>query len=447
MAANPQVLGAPAMFVQLVALMTLLSSGGAPLFSPTEVEAILAYWNAPGRYAVAAPTESVKSGPWQVRLTVEGSLWFWNYQMAIGAGKTPPTQAPLATGQFAAWEAWVSAKVEHDRFLAGQQASVSNAALIPSLTVPALQAPTPSGPIPPELLAALGNPPPFAAAVAPLQHTVTFDDGEPITYADRVKVGARYAYFRFPQGVMHPGTPLKSVAARELDELYAATGLTPFEQRVMRAVSRHEGGFESVNTYDTGFVSVGFIQFACLEAGGGSLGKVLLREKFDNAAAFAEDFRRYGVDADENGLLAVVDPATGAELHGPAAARKIVDDKRLIAVFQRAGKRSQAFRLAQLVTARALYYPADDAIVVTVNGQSLSGKVSDAIRSEAGMATLFDRKVNRGNIDPFREVLARVMTERGLASIGEAAKWERAIVAALKYREDFLADPGLSQPP
>jgi hypothetical protein len=62
------------------------------------------------------------------------------------------------------------------------------------------------------------------------------------------------------------------------------------------------------------------------------------------------------------------------------------------------------------------------------------------------MATLFDRKVNRGTISPFSDVLAKVMAERNLTRVADAAAYEREIVTALKYRADFLADPSLEQP-
>jgi hypothetical protein len=63
------------------------------------------------------------------------------------------------------------------------------------------------------------------------------------------------------------------------------------------------------------------------------------------------------------------------------------------------------------------------------------------------MATLFDRKVNRGSIAPFAEVVAKVMAAHGCRTPAEARKYEREIIAGLKYRVDFLTDPALSQPP
>ena len=96
--------------------------------------------------------------------------------------------------------------------------------------------------------------------------------------------------------------------------------------------------------------------------------------------------------------------------------------------------------------AKSHHWPADDPVTVTVDGQTLTGKVSDAIKSEAAMATLFDRKVNRGNISPFDEVLARIMADHHLAALADAAAYEREIVEALRYRTDFLKDSTLSQP-
>src|SRR5688500_9018087 len=59
----------------------------APLFTDAERAALVAFWNAPGRQDITAP-DAAKTGPWQVRLTPEGSTWLLGYQRAIrGAGK------------------------------------------------------------------------------------------------------------------------------------------------------------------------------------------------------------------------------------------------------------------------------------------------------------------------------------------------------------------------
>ena len=414
------------------------------VFSPQERAAIVAYWTMPGRYDIGAPPDAAAKGPWTVRLTPDASRWFWAYQRAVaGPGKPPPNTDVKAAP---AWEKWVQAKLDFDRAQAQRAADAANRAVIPGLApspVPEVPAP---GPIPPDLIEAVGNPPPFAAMVAPRRYTVVFDDGDTYAYVDHPVMRARYAYYRWDTGVMDAGTPVRQMRGSELDAIFAAAGMTASEARSCRAVSRLEGGFDAVNTYDTGWVSIGFIQCITGENGTGSLIGVLEREKADTPEAFQRDFRRFGIDVTEQGVLTVIDPSTGAELVGNEAVRKVIEDKRLTACFQKAGRRSLEFRTAQVKVAKSHYWPADDRVKISVNGQTLEFAVRDLIRSEAGMATLFDRKVNRGSSAPFADVVARIMTEKRCTSIADAARYEHEIVAALKYRTDFLADSTLSQP-
>lgn len=468
--------------LMLLVMLPLLSgaSGRAePLFSAQERTQIVRYWGAPERYRIGLPEDSARNGVWQVRLTPEASIWFLAYQRAlVGREKTPPTQDVKAGGERADWEKWVEAKLERDRWQAQQTADAANTAIrqmfneeppappmarnapsrgetrgaFSSRSARRAQAnekgasPPDPGLIPASLLEAVGNPPPFAAAVTPLQYTVTFDDGDVYRYTDHVPMRPRYAYYRFSQGTAFYGTMLRDMPDEQLDRLFTAAGMSRSDARVCKAVSRLEGGFEAVNTYDTGYISIGFIQFVTMEDGRHSLMEVLAKQKAEKPEAFRSDFRRFGIEVNADGALTVVDPATGAELTGAEAVQRVIADKRLTAVFQRAGRRSEAFRVAQIQVARQRYWPAEDPVTVQVNRRTLTGKVSDIIRSEAGMATLFDRKVNRGNIEPFAAVTARVMEKYGLRSLSEAATYEREIVAALKYRADFLADKSLSQP-
>jgi len=462
-----------AMFLLLLVGATCVRADG--LFPADERVKLVTFWNAPGRCRVGPLPDVASRGPWQVRLTPEGSTWLLKYQIAAGSAAAPPTQeATAAVSPAAAWKTWVQAKIEYDRRQAQQAADSANAALKPVLA-PALQgqpgdpvkttdpvkpldptkpagaagAPAPPpvpGPIPADLLLAAGNPPAFAAAVAPLLTTVTFDDGETLTYPSHIALPKAFAYYRFPQGTVAYGPRLTDLPQAEVDALFKTAGMTPSEQRIAFAVSKLEGGFESVNTYDTGYVSVGFIQFITHEDGKHSLAEVLLREKAEHPDDFARDFHAFGIDVTPEGVYTVVDPATGAELVGPEAVRKTVDDKRLVAVFQRAGRHSMTFRAAQIEVAKAHYWPTDDPFTIMIDGQAVTGKVSDVISSEAGIATLFDRKVNRGSIKPFEEVLTKVMTAHNVTQLKDVVPYEKEIVAGLKYRTDYLQDPNLSQP-
>lgn len=419
------------------------------VFTDVERAKIATYWNEPGRYSVSAPPEAAKTGPWQIRLTTEASIWFLAYQKAVGAARTPPTMDAAATSpDTKSWEDWVKAKVAYDRWFAQRTADAANTQVIGSSYKPLAAPETPATPghIPPSLLAAAGNPPPFAAAVTPLQYTVEFGPGETYTFQDNVPMRPRFAYYRFSKGTVAYGTPLKEMDPEELRGLYEAAGFNASEQRVMGAVSKLEGGFDAVNTYDTGCVSIGFLQFITFDHGHGSLIEVLQRERADDAEAYNADFRNLGVDVDSTGVIVVVDPGTGTELAGREAVLKAIEDKRFAAIFQRAGKRSRAFRLAQIKVAKTHYWPMDDPIKITVAGQTVEGKVSDVIKSEAGMATLFDRKVNRGSIEPITDVVGRIMADHNLTTLSAASDYEREIIQALKYRTDFLKDQTLSQP-
>jgi hypothetical protein len=430
----------------LILAICPVSGCASPCFTEAERAAVVAYWSRPERLKVSAPPEAAKTGPFVVRQTPEGSAWLLAYQRAVaGAAKMPLAQdTPGAPPE---WARWLEMKTAYDQAKAREAADSANRLL--GFKPPRREEPEtpPPGPIPGSLLEACGNPPRFAAAVAPLQATVTFEDGEAYTYTSHVSVRPGFRYFRFPQGTVAYGPAIRNLPEAERDAVFAAAGMSESEQRVVKAISKLEGGFESVNTYDTGYVSVGFIQFTTGETGQGSLCSVLATEKTNDPARFQADFRAYGVDVTDDGTLAAVDPDTGAELTGADAVRKVVEDRRLTAVFQRAGRHSIAFRVAQVLTAKSVYWPADIEVSIPLPDGPLSARAGDFIKSEAGLATLFDRKVNRGNIRPFEDEVAKVMKARGLRTAEETLPWERDIVAAMTYRVDFLSDPSLGQPP
>lgn len=421
-----------------------VASHGAPakeFFAPSERESVLDFWSAPGRYRVLLPPEAARSGAYQVRLTPEGSAWLWRYGSGLGRTKTRNLLASQPSpATINEWDAWVEGRIAYDRYLAGREASSRNGMLM------ALEAPNDPGNAPASLVASFGTPPRFAMCTRPMLHAVDFGDGLTLQFSDNPNLRSDYAYYRFSQGVMSGGTPVKQLANDEIEPLLSDAGVSGSLRKVMQAVSLLEGGFDSINTYDTGFVSVGFIQFACLTEGGGSLGGVLLRQKQDNPESFEEDFRRFGVDVSDDGKLIAMDLTTGSELFGPEAAQAMIDDKRLIAVFQRAGRSSKAFRVAQLQVAKDRYFPGNDAVTITVGDKVLAGKVSDVIKSEAGLATLMDRKVHTGNLSPLPKVLSTIAANNAVTSLSDLSAWEADIVAAMKHRRDYLSDPTLTKP-
>lgn len=418
-----------------------------PLFTKDERSAIVKYWGEPHRYEVKAPEFVKTQGPWVVRLSTEGSVWLWNFNKVRGLGKVPPTvDAGPKNEQEQAWERWISAKIASDRWSATVTALDANErATNKDLGEPPV-APADPGPMPDDLLALAGNSPNFASVVSPLDYSVTFGAQDTFRYQDNVAMRPRYAYYRFESGVVSGGTKLADLPGRELDSLFTGAQISASAQKVMKAVSGLEGGFDSVNTYDTGYVSVGFLQFATLSEGGGSLGNVLLNEKMLDSRSFQSDFRRFGIDVTADGIVSVVDPSTGAELRGPAANYKIIEDKRLTATFQFAGKRSRAFRIAQLRVAYSKFYPGLDDVTISMLKGPQTVKVGSVIRSEAGLATLMDRKVNTGKLGNLSEVLSSIAQESGATKPEDLLKHEPNIIARMKYRKDYLALADLSQP-
>jgi hypothetical protein len=402
-------------------------------FSKAERDSVMGYWANPSRYT-AVPASRLA---WQVRQTSEGSTWLWRLQRASTPDKVSPTLNVQSRN--AAWNKWIDAKIAHDYWKAGKKAAENNGQRFSE------SEPKNPGAAPADLVKAVGAVPSFAAAVKPHLHTVSFGDVK-LSYEDNVSIRPKFAYFRFEEGIRSFGTRVKTLPEAEVNALFQKAGIPTSLLRVMKAVSLLEGGFDSLNTYDTGFVSVGFIQFACLGGGSGSLGQVMLRMKQRWPQAFDANFRSFGLDVTDRGLLVAMDPTTGAEFVGEGAAKRIIADKRLAAAFQRAGQVSQEFRVAQVQVAHEMYYPAGDVFRVNFGGQTMAVRLGDVIKSEAGMATMMDRKVNTGRIAGLEAAANDLVARYNLTEPEELALFEYDLIRALEYRKNYLADPSLSGP-
>lgn len=467
----------------------------APLWTNDERKAIVAYWNAPGRCVIDDKPADL---PPRVNITTQGSQWYQKYANALPALRKADAEKMHLSEMF------VNAKLASDRSAAQERLEPSPA------NANRLDAPSNfAEKLPKDLEGSFGVAPPFYEVVQPRRYTVTFapaDAPAPFVYVDNLNfLGPKpyYAYYRSTNGVRKFGKRLAAMSGLEKAEvaaLFAGVASSPFEQHVLAAVSALEGGFDAVNTYDTGWVSIGFIQFITARSGDGSLASVLARHKQAAPADFAQTFHRFGIDVDSSRILTICDPKNGNELHGKEAVDAVINDKRLTAVWERAGS-LPGFRKAQVAIARQQYWPGDDMVSVTVqtlNEQTgkdaaptikgtyytptgstvplppdvqalfaavpekqktdptyqlffhtdvLNAKVSDLVKSEAGMATLMDRKVNRGSLGPINEVAAQIMQTNKLTQIAQLAAYEKPLIEGMKYRANYLTDPALTQPP
>jgi hypothetical protein len=412
-----------------------------PLFTQDERIAVQEYWAEPDRYVV-----KYLPLPWQAVYSSEASVWLFKFYRACSkGGRVVPTLNPTpANEQQKRWFDWINQKYEFDRARAQEAALQANNDLTDSLNSRRTIAQPSPGTCPDDLVGLAGEPPKFWVVDKPHTYTVNFGDCS-IPYKDNVFVRPKYPYFRYNIGVNSEGEPVKKLPASEMASLMTDAGLNRTESNVMTAVSQLEGGFDSVNTYDSGYVSVGLVQFATLKAGAGSLGRVLSDLKQHDPVNFQRDFRRFGVDVTENGVLSVVDIYTALEKQGYDANLQIIQDKRLVAVLQRAGQR-RPFRIAQLRVARQMFYPLSDEITVRLNGRDVKGHVGDIVRSEAALATLMDRKVNTGGLAPLNAVLTEVASAHGAARIADLAKYEAEVMRRMKYRRDFSKTLTLTQP-
>jgi hypothetical protein len=419
---------------------------------------------------VSLPQTSTHRGAWQVRATAQGSKWLYDYQRS-----QPPMDEDHAT-----WPDWIDAKMEYDRAAAAKKADVLNGhAQADSDSQEEAPADTNfgdlgsvggmedlgdiSGPnagvslngrivenpgrMPEDMKMFMnGRDVTFYAAVKPQLYKISYGGDAAVAFVDQATVPDRYLYFRSNDGVISGGTPLKTMSDDDVSNLLQRANIDPSTWHVMRAVSSLEGGFDSINTYDTGYISCGFIQFTTGASGAGSLAKVLLKEKTENAEAFGRDFRRFGIEVTDKGVLDVFDPNSDAELVGPDAVQAVIKDKRLTGVFVHAGRESSAFKVAQLELAKDRYYAGDDMITLKLGDKKTQVRVGDVIKSEAGLATIMDRKVNTGNVGPLTSVMQRIADDVGASSAQDLMSSEDQIVAAVKFRRDFLSDPTLSQP-
>jgi hypothetical protein len=325
------------------------------------------------------------------------------------------------------------------------------------------QAPKDPGGIPSELAhqvsdgEALGEPPPAAFRFV-LQYTVKLPDQSQYAFRDD-PVQLEDKYLVQESGVTKAGPRICSRA--DVEELFTCAGISDAtERKVMKKVSEVHGGFETINTCDSGFVSAGFVPFTAGESGEGSLAHLLRRMKAASPSEFEASFRNLGIDVSTQELLAV-HPDSGTLLRGREAVSAIIEDKRLTAVFYNAGKKSRAYQVAQLKLARELYYLASHEFALKVLTRvdakpgliTICGKYGDVLRSEAGKVAIMDRAVQQGvgnARQTFKEACLNVIEEKGLSSVEELALYEALITPVLqspgKDRVRVLEDKELSRP-
>jgi hypothetical protein len=211
--------------------------------------------------------------------------------------------------------------------------------------------------------------------------------------------GHRYA------GALFPDVPLMAWRLQRL-------GLPVAAARGMVAVSQHEGGFDSLQTYDRAKLSWGFIQFAAL----GGLPALLQHIAQAEPALFDHYFRSHGI-ACEQGRITVM---RGGRLHaGRHALDALHDTPSLWTAFVTAAQ-DEAIQNAQIKVAYDRYYA--HVLKQTLLLGTDRFQLDEIAQGDAYIeAVFFDRAVELGMVDAVR-LLQRAARKSQLQGPEDGAK-------------------------
>ena len=182
---------------------------------------------------------------------------------------------------------------------------------------------------------------------------------------------------------------------------YTHAGLSAGQAAALKLVSTFEGNFDAINTYDRAIVSTGFIQFA----GGRGLPPYIALLKARQAAKFRDQLQKFGIDVEftvsgnaiTGSRIVVLDPAGTRVLRGTAAETAIRDDKRLTTALILSGRDRDVQAMQIEAAVRGYVMPALNASMTPSTSTRVGRpQLRQIIRSQKGMAALFDRAIQEG---------------------------------------------------
>ena len=222
--------------------------------------------------------------------------------------------------------------------------------------------------------------------------------------------------------------------------------LGPSTRKILALISRFEGSFSAVNTWDVADVTFGMVQWTTGASGRGDLIRALTIMKQAAPAAFADRLTRYGIDVADTGL--VLTRPDGTVLTGIPAAKAVQADPKLAAVLSTAGT-DPALQAAQLRAANEIEVRGALAarISVTVPAVGEGAKpvvlrvpVSSMITSEFGVGVLANHTVHGGFPGPDLTRAANAFVAGQHLAAAEVATWaptlENALVTAISKGND-----------
>ncbi len=178
--------------------------------------------------------------------------------------------------------------------------------------------------------------------------------------------------------------------------------LGPSTKKILAIISRFEGGFTALNTWDVADVTFGMVQWTTGASGHGDLIRALTIMKKAAPDAFAARLVRYGIDVAPTGL--VLTRPDGTVLTGVPAAKAVQSDPKLAAVLAAAGA-DPALQAAELRAANEIEVSGalTSRLSVTFPAASKGAKpvtahipVAALITSELGVGVLANHTVHGG---------------------------------------------------
>jgi hypothetical protein len=173
-------------------------------------------------------------------------------------------------------------------------------------------------------------------------------------------------------------------------------------KKILAIISRFEGGFTALNTWDVADVTFGMVQWTTGASGHGDLIRALTIMKQAAPDAFAARLVRYGIDVAPTGL--VLTRPDGTVLTGVPAAKAVQSDPKLAAVLAAAGA-DPALQAAELRAANEIEVAGalTSRLSVTFPAASKGAKpvtahipVAALITSELGVGVLANHTVHGG---------------------------------------------------
>ncbi len=193
----------------------------------------------------------------------------------------------------------------------------------------------------------------------------------------------------------------------------------PFYADILKYISKNEGCFDAVNSYDKAIFSFGFIQFTGAVASGSMLTRVLARLKERDEDVFNECFKQYGMDIQNFGApIFQVETNYGIK-QGDAAYLEVANDLQLTAAFIASAFRPTMICVqVEIALEEYVFKAVSSSVMISIFGNTYP--LNQLMRTEGGIAFRVDLAVNRGlsgSLAVLKKAIEQVLSEAGGADI------------------------------